>query len=68
MLRTRKFETTMMDETNIDNGGQPEAAVNEGNELKHSQLFRLRLEKMRDTMVVVSSAYGKFFGREKCKN
>ena len=29
----------MMDETDTDDGARPEAAVNEGNELKHSHLL-----------------------------
>ena len=43
----------MMDETDIDNGGRPEAVVNEGNELKHSHLLDLPLGGMGDTMVLV---------------
>ena len=57
----------MMDETDIDDRVWQTASTIEGNKLKHSQLFRLPLEKMRDTMVLVSSSRGKFFGREKWK-
>ena len=46
----------MMNETGIDNGGQPEVAVNEENELKHSRLLDRPLERMRKTMVLVSSS------------
>ena len=47
-----------MDETDIDDGGRPEAVVNEGNELKHSCLLGSPLEQMRDTMVLVPSSRG----------
>ena len=53
MLGTRKILPTMMDETDIDDGGRPEAAVNEGNELKHSRLLGSPLRRMRKTMVLV---------------
>ena len=56
VLRTRKILLTMMDETDIDDGGQPEAAVNEGNELKHSRLLVHPLQRMRDTMALVPSS------------
>ena len=35
VLRTRKILPTRMDETDIDDGGRPEAAVNGGNESIH---------------------------------
>ena len=63
MLRTRKILPTMMDETDIDDGGRSEAAVDEGHELKHSRLLGSPLGRMRKTMVLVSSSRGKFFGR-----
>ena len=53
VLRTRKILPTMINETHIDDGGRPEAAVNEGNELKHSCLLIRPLECMRDTMALV---------------
>ena len=51
----------MMDETDVDDGGQPEAPVNEGNELKHSRLLDRPLQRMRDTMVLVSSSRGMIY-------
>ena len=51
----------MMDETDIDDGGQPEAAVNEGNELKHFRLLISPLGRMRKTMVLVPSSRGMIY-------
>ena len=48
----------------IDNGGQPEAAVNKGNELGHPCLIDRPLGGMGDTMVLVPSSRGKFSGRK----
>ena len=42
----------------IDDGGRPEAAVNKGDELKHSCLLGSPLGGMRDTMVLVPSSRG----------
>ena len=53
----------MMNETGIDNGGQPEVAVNEENELKHSRLLDRPLERMRKTMALVSSSRGIIYNR-----
>ena len=61
VLRTRKILPTMMNETDIDNGGRPEAVVNEGDELKHSRLLDRPLKGMRDTMVVVPSSHGTIY-------
>ena len=47
----------------IDNGGRPEAAVNEGNELKHYRLLVCLLGGMGDTIVLVSSSRDKFYKR-----
>ena len=63
MLRTRKILPTMIDETDIDDGGRPEAAVNEGNELKHSRLLLGPLGEMGDTMVLVLSSPGTIYKR-----
>ena len=46
----------MMDETDIDDGGQPEAAVNEGNELERSCLLDRSLGRMRNTTALVPSS------------
>ena len=48
----------MIDETDIDDGGRPEAAVNEERELKHSHLLCCTLERTRDMMGLVSSSHG----------
>ena len=61
MLRTRKILPTMMDETDIDDGGRSGAAVNEGNELKHSCLLVSPLGRMRKTMVLVLSSHGMIY-------
>ena len=63
MLRTRKILPTMIDETDIDNGGRPEAARNEGNELEHSRLLGIPLGRMRKTMVLVPSSCGIIYKR-----
>ena len=47
----------MMDETDVDDGGRPEAAVNGVNELKHSRLLRCTILNMGDTMVLVLSSH-----------
>ena len=64
VLRTRKILLTMMDETDIDDGGQPEAAVNEGNELKHSCLLVCPIGGIRDTMALVPSSRGIIYKRK----
>ena len=51
----------MMNETGIDNGGRPEAVVNEGDELKHSHLRVRPLGGVGDTMVLVSSSCGTIY-------
>ena len=53
----------MMDETDIDDGRKSEAAVNKGDELKHSCLLGSPLRGMRDTMVLVSTSRDKFYKR-----
>ena len=58
MLRTRKILPTMIDETDIDDGGRPEGAVNDENELKHSRLLDDPLGRMRDTMALVPTSHG----------
>ena len=65
VLRTRKILPTMIDETDIDDGERPTATRNGEIEFMLSQLFVGTLLRMRDTMVLVSSAHSKFFGREK---
>ena len=45
-------------QNHIDNGGRPEAVVDEGDELKHSCLLVRPLEGMGDTMVLVPSSRG----------
>ena len=47
----------------IDDGGRPEAAVNEENELKDSQLHHRTIELMGDTMALIPSSHGKLFVR-----
>ena len=61
MLRTRKVMPTMMDETDIEDGGRPEAAVNEGNQLKHSRMLRCTILNMGDTLVLVLSLRGTIY-------
>ena len=46
----------MMDETYIDGGGRPEAAVNEENLLKHFILLECTILNVGDTMALVSSS------------
>ena len=57
----------MMDETDIDDGGRPEAARNEGDELKHSRLLVRPLGGMRDTMVLVLSSRGMIYKQYRWK-
>ena len=40
----------------IDDGGQPEAAVNEASELQHSRLLVRPFGRIRDTMALVLSS------------
>ena len=47
-----------------DNGGRPEAAVNEERELKHSRLPLCTNLKMGDTMVLVPSSRGIIYKRK----
>ena len=62
VLRTRKIlRRRRWMKNHIDDGGRPEAAVNKGNELKHSHLSGRTLLKMGDTMVSVSSSCGIFY-------
>ena len=61
MLIARKILPTMMDETDIDDGGRSEAAVNEGNEFIHSRLLDRPLRGMRDTMVLVPYSRGTIY-------
>ena len=63
VLRTRKILPTMIDETDIDDGERPTATRNGEIEFMLSQLFVHTRLRMRDTMVLVSSSRGKFFGR-----
>ena len=42
----------------IDDGGPSEAAVDEGNEFIDYRLLGSRLERIRDTMVLVPSSRG----------
>ena len=51
----------MIDETDIDDGGRSEAAVNEGNESKDSRLLDRPLGGMRKTMVLVPSSRGTIY-------
>ena len=51
----------MIDENHIDDGERQMAAVNEGNELKHSQLSASSLGRMRKTMVLVLSSRGTIY-------
>ena len=51
----------MIDETDIDDGGRPDAVVDEGNELEHSRLSVRPLQRMRNTMVLVSSSLGEIY-------
>ena len=44
-----------------DDGGIPEAAVNEGNALEHPRLLVHPLRGMEDTMVLVLSACGTIY-------
>ena len=67
MLRTRKILLTMMDETDIDDDGRPEAAVNEVIEFIHFQLFHHTLKRIRDTMALVLVSCGKFYKRYRWK-
>ena len=46
----------------IDDGGRPEAVVDEGDEFKHSCLIDRPLGGMGDTMVLVSSSHGTIYG------
>ena len=55
-------------QNHIDDCVWQTASKNEGNELKHSQLHHCATELRADTMVLVSSARGKFFGRENVRN
>ena len=54
----------MMDETDIDDGGRPEAELNEGNELKHSRWSFCPLKGIGDTMVLIPSSHGKIYRRK----
>ena len=42
----------------IDDGGRPEATVNEGNEFIHSRLLVRPLGRLGKTMVLISSSHG----------
>ena len=61
MLRTRKILPTMIDETDIDDGGRPEAAVNEASERKESILLQYTILNMGDTMALVPSSRGTIY-------
>ena len=54
----------MIDENYIDDGGLPEATVNEEREFIHSRLLCCTLECTRDTMVLVSSSRGTIYKRK----
>ena len=56
-----KFYQRWSIKNHIDDGRRPEAAVNEGNELKHSRLFVHPLGGIRDTMALVPSSHGTIY-------